>query len=95
MAQNSFLAYAFKILFYTNRKTMALKTNKKVPWFHSMLDSTLAGLPSAGFFPLLLKSGFAPVFEQKIQGLFKDFQGHISHISKSLNSMSFFSSSTP
>ena len=28
--------------------------------------------------------GFVPVFEQKIQGLFKDFQGHISHISRTL-----------
>jgi len=43
-----------------------------------------------------------PFFAQKIQGLFKDFQGHISHFSrlhsgvqkKSLESMSFFSSST-
>ena len=26
-------------------------------------------------------AGFAPFFEQKIQGLFKDFQGHISHFS--------------
>ena len=40
-------------------------------------------------------TGFVPFFEQKIQGLFKDFQGHISHFSrtpfsakKSLESMS-------
>ena len=26
-------------------------------------------------------AGFVPFFEQKIQGLFKDFQGHISHFS--------------
>ena len=29
-------------------------------------------------------TGFVPVFKQKIQGLFKDFQGHISHISETL-----------
>ena len=39
---------------------------------------------------------FVPFFEQKIQGLFKDFQKHVSHFSrtpfsakKSLKSMSF------
>ena len=49
----------------------------------------------------VIETWFVPVFEQKIQGLFKDFQGHISHISRTLfNSkralilMSFFSSST-
>ena len=26
--------------------------------------------------------GFVPFFEQKLQGLFKDFQGHISHFSR-------------
>ena len=31
-----------------------------------------------------LRPGFVPVFEQKIQGLLKDFQGHISHISRTL-----------
>ena len=43
-----------------------------------------------------LSSGFVRFFEQKLQGLFKDFQGHISHFSrtpfsakKSLESMSF------
>ena len=43
-----------------------------------------------------INSGFAPFFEQKIQELFKDFQGHISHFSrtpfsakKSPESMSF------
>ena len=30
----------------------------------------------------LLASGFVPFFEQKIQGLFKDFQGYISHFFK-------------
>ena len=30
----------------------------------------------------LLTSGFVPFFEQKIQGLFKDFQGYISHFFK-------------
>ena len=29
-------------------------------------------------------AGFVPFFEQNIQGLFKDFQGHISHFSFSL-----------
>ena len=27
-------------------------------------------------------SGFVPFFEQKLQGLYKDFQGHISHFSR-------------
>ena len=31
-----------------------------------------------------VQSGFVPVFEQKIQGLFEDFQEHISHISRTL-----------
>ena len=31
-----------------------------------------------------VESGFVPIFEQKIQGLFKDFQEHISHISRTL-----------
>ena len=26
--------------------------------------------------------GFVPFFEQKLQGLYKDFQGHISHFSR-------------
>jgi len=43
-------------------------------------------------------TGFVPFFEQKIQGLFKDtfrvFQGLYSMQKKSLESMSFFSSST-
>ena len=30
--------------------------------------------------------GFIPIFEQKIQGHFKDFQGHISHF-QGLNSV--------
>ena len=30
----------------------------------------------------ILKTGFVPFFEQKPQGLFKDFQGHISHFSR-------------
>ena len=41
-------------------------------------------------------TGFVPFFGQKLQGFFKDFQGHISHFSKtpfsaekSLESMSF------
>ena len=49
----------------------------------------------------LLIPGFVPSFQQNIQGHLKDFQGHISHFSrttfsakKSLESMSFFSSST-
>ena len=29
-----------------------------------------------------LKTGFVPFFEQKLQGLYKDFQGHISHFSR-------------
>ena len=28
------------------------------------------------------ETGFVPFFEQKLQGLFKDFQGHISHFSR-------------
>ena len=43
-----------------------------------------------------LGPGFVPFFGQKLQGLFNDFQGHISHFSrtpfsaqKSLESMSF------
>ena len=31
---------------------------------------------------LRLWTGFVPFFEQKLQGLFKDFQGHISHFSR-------------
>ena len=31
---------------------------------------------------LRLLTGFVPFFEQKLQGLFKDFQGHISHFSR-------------
>ena len=27
-------------------------------------------------------TGFVPFFEQKLQGLYKDFQGHISHFSR-------------
>ena len=30
---------------------------------------------------ILLSPGFLPNFEQKTQGLFKDFQGHISYFS--------------
>ena len=49
--------------------------------------------------PLVIQTtpGFVPFFEQKIQGIFKDFQGHISHFSrtpfsakKSLESLFFF-----
>ena len=32
-------------------------------------------------------TGFVPCFEQKIQRLFKDFQGHISHYFQGLNSV--------
>ena len=32
----------------------------------------------------LICSGFIPFFEQKIQGLFKGFQGHISHFSRTI-----------
>ena len=31
---------------------------------------------------LRLLTGLLPFFEQKLQGLFKDFQGHISHFSR-------------
>ena len=50
---------------------------------------------------LILYSGFVSFFEQKIQGPFKDFQGHISHFSRTTFSAKkepwiyvFFSSST-
>ena len=36
-------------------KTTALNTDEKVLWFHSILDFTWVGFPSAGFSPLLLK----------------------------------------
>ena len=48
----------------------------------------------------LLIPGFVPSFQQNIQGHLKDFQGHISHFSrttfrgKRALSLSFFSSST-
>ena len=32
----------------------------------------------------LLIPGFVPFFEQNIQGLLKDFQGHISHFSTTI-----------
>ena len=31
---------------------------------------------------LFKRTGFVPFFEQKLQGLYKDFQGHISHFSR-------------
>ena len=47
-------------------------------------------------------TGFVPFFEQKLQGLFKDFQGHISHFSRTPIQCKkepwvyvFFSSTTP
>ena len=55
---------------------------------------------TAQIWVMLLIEEFIPFFEQKIQGLFKDFQGHFSHFwrtpfnaKKSLESV-FFSSST-
>ena len=52
-------------------------------------------------FSALLNIGFVPFFEQKIQELFKDFQGHIPHFSRTPFSAKkepwvyvFFSSST-
>ena len=36
---------------------------------------------------LFLNSGFVPLFGLKIQGLFKDFQGHIFHFSRTPESM--------
>ena len=38
--------------------------------------------PKGTALPMYILSGFISFFEQKIQGLFKDFQGHISHFSR-------------
>ena len=65
-----------------------LKTEKS-PYSHNFLLS----LQSYHLKPTIDR--VRSLFEQKIQGLFKDFQGHISHFSdsftakKSLESMSF------
>ena len=56
--------------------------NLIVPYWHIGTDDV--GLNSTVQFSGILFSGFVPVFKQKIQGLFKDFQGHISHISRTL-----------
>ena len=48
----------------------------------TLLDGTLTVTLIPTLKPALALSGFVPFFEQKLQGLYKDFQGHISHFSR-------------
>ena len=48
--------------------------------FHSF--SNFWNIPVRENLSINLRTGLSPFFEQKTQGLFKDFQGHISHFSR-------------
>ena len=47
-----------------------------------ILKKTLTTLKKRGDLNDIISTQFVPFFEQKLQGLFKDFQGHISHFSR-------------
>ena len=78
---NGFLSYtaiAFNIItIQALRKTTSLSKPLKT-LFRSLAVSDLC----IGLIVQPLYTGFVPFFEQKIQELFKDFQGHIPHFSR-------------